>query len=52
MSEQWSSQDPSAWEGSYETSSTSETAKAEASNLAQTSRESSGQVAGSAKEQG
>jgi len=52
MSEQWSSQEPSTWEGSSETSSTSDTAKAEAGNVAQTSKESVGQVAGTAKEQG
>ena len=52
MSDQWSSQEPSTWEGSSETSSTTDTAKAEASNLAQTSKEGAGQVASTAKEQG
>jgi len=52
MSQQWSSQEPSTWEGSSQTSSTSETAKAEASNLAQTSKESVGHVAETAREQG
>ncbi len=52
MSEQWSSQEPSTWEGSSDTSSTTDTAKAEAGNVAQTSKESAAQVAGTAKEQG
>lgn len=52
MSDQWSSQEPSTWEGSSETSSTTDTAKAEASNVAQTSKQGAAQVAGTAKEQG
>lgn len=52
MSEQWSGQEPSTWEGSSDTSSTADAAKAEAGNVAQTSKESAASVAGTAKEQG
>ncbi|MBA2531588.1 MAG: hypothetical protein H0V23_05705 [Nocardioidaceae bacterium] len=52
MSDQWSSQEPSTWQEPSETSSTTDTAKAEAGNIAQTSKESASQVAGTAKEQG